>query len=186
MKGLVTLVPHNAVAHPRPKPETLDCAEENERWSDLEVTGRLRLATFRGYTYKHNSFTGMWSRMPISFERTMRMVSRAISHILSRLNSIIHRTIVVACIGIIILVLKRGVTRCRDGHINVSQAMQHASEYRGLRSSRNITVSEKVAMFLCILAHHTKNHCVKFQFKRSGQTVSKHFSCNFGEYSEVA
>ncbi|KAL8478687.1 hypothetical protein ACS0TY_030532 [Phlomoides rotata] len=45
----------------------------------------------------------------------------------------------------------------------------------GLRSSRNVTVAEKVAMFLCILAHHTKNRCVKYQFKRSGQTVSKHF-----------
>ncbi|KAL8502018.1 hypothetical protein ACS0TY_021228 [Phlomoides rotata] len=45
----------------------------------------------------------------------------------------------------------------------------------GLKSSRNISVEEKVAMFLSILAHHTKNRCVKFRFKRSGQTVSKHF-----------
>ncbi|KAL8487643.1 hypothetical protein ACS0TY_024093 [Phlomoides rotata] len=30
-------------------------------------------------------------------------------------------------------------------------------------------------MFFSILAHHTKNRCVKFAFKRSGQTVSKHF-----------
>ncbi|KAL8512430.1 hypothetical protein ACS0TY_018779 [Phlomoides rotata] len=45
----------------------------------------------------------------------------------------------------------------------------------GLKSSWNISVEEKVAMFLTILSHHTKNICVKFQFKRSGQTVSKHF-----------
>ncbi|KAL8456423.1 hypothetical protein ACS0TY_034580 [Phlomoides rotata] len=45
----------------------------------------------------------------------------------------------------------------------------------GLKSSRNVTIAEKVAMFLSILAHHTKNGTVKFQFKRSGQTVSKHF-----------
>ncbi|KAL8507904.1 hypothetical protein ACS0TY_018451 [Phlomoides rotata] len=45
----------------------------------------------------------------------------------------------------------------------------------GLKSSRNISVEEKVAMFLTILSHHTKNRCVKFQFKRSDQTVSKHF-----------
>ncbi|KAL8546241.1 hypothetical protein ACS0TY_006091 [Phlomoides rotata] len=45
----------------------------------------------------------------------------------------------------------------------------------GLKSSQNVSVEEKVAMFLTILAHHTKNSCVKFQFKRSGQTVSKHF-----------
>ncbi|KAL8546728.1 hypothetical protein ACS0TY_006451 [Phlomoides rotata] len=30
-------------------------------------------------------------------------------------------------------------------------------------------------MFLSILAHHTKNRCIKFQFKCSGQIVSKHF-----------
>ncbi|KAL8460816.1 hypothetical protein ACS0TY_032355 [Phlomoides rotata] len=45
----------------------------------------------------------------------------------------------------------------------------------GLSSSRNITVAEKVAMFFSVLAHHTKNRCVKFHFRRSGQTVSKHF-----------
>ncbi|KAL8492832.1 hypothetical protein ACS0TY_024144 [Phlomoides rotata] len=45
----------------------------------------------------------------------------------------------------------------------------------GLKPSRRVTVTEKVAMFLSILAHHTKNRYVKFQFKQSGQTVSKHF-----------
>ncbi|KAL8550958.1 hypothetical protein ACS0TY_000149 [Phlomoides rotata] len=45
----------------------------------------------------------------------------------------------------------------------------------GLKSSKYINVYEKVAMFLSILAHHSKNRCVKFQFKRSGQTVSKQF-----------
>ncbi|KAL8497008.1 hypothetical protein ACS0TY_020623 [Phlomoides rotata] len=45
----------------------------------------------------------------------------------------------------------------------------------GLKSSRRVCVPEKVAMFLSILAHHTKNRCVKFAFKWSGQTVSKHF-----------
>ncbi|KAL8505780.1 hypothetical protein ACS0TY_016845 [Phlomoides rotata] len=45
----------------------------------------------------------------------------------------------------------------------------------GLKSSRRVCVPEKVAMFLSILSHHTKNKCVKFAFKRSGQTISKHF-----------
>ncbi|KAL8549579.1 hypothetical protein ACS0TY_008427 [Phlomoides rotata] len=45
----------------------------------------------------------------------------------------------------------------------------------GLKSSRRVTVTEKVVMFLSVLAHHTKNRCVKFHFKRSGQTLSKHF-----------
>ncbi|KAL8470799.1 hypothetical protein ACS0TY_033396 [Phlomoides rotata] len=30
-------------------------------------------------------------------------------------------------------------------------------------------------MFLYVLAHHTKNRAMKFQFKRSGQTISKYF-----------
>ncbi|KAL8492843.1 hypothetical protein ACS0TY_024151 [Phlomoides rotata] len=38
----------------------------------------------------------------------------------------------------------------------------------GLKSSRRVCVFEKVAMFLSILSHHTKNRCVKFAFKRSG------------------
>ncbi|KAL8499488.1 hypothetical protein ACS0TY_022441 [Phlomoides rotata] len=46
---------------------------------------------------------------------------------------------------------------------------------RRLKSYRRVSVSKKVAMFLSILTHHTKNRCVKFAFKRSGQTVSKHF-----------
>ncbi|KAL8555478.1 hypothetical protein ACS0TY_003327 [Phlomoides rotata] len=44
-----------------------------------------------------------------------------------------------------------------------------------LHIHQRVSVSEKVTMFLSILAHHTKNRCVKFAFKRSGQTVSKHF-----------
>ncbi|KAL8524417.1 hypothetical protein ACS0TY_014126 [Phlomoides rotata] len=52
----------------------------------------------------------------------------------------------------------------------------------GLKSSRNISIAEKVAMFLSILAHHTKNRCVKLQFKRSGQTVSKHFHVSSSVY----
>ncbi|KAL8487192.1 hypothetical protein ACS0TY_023746 [Phlomoides rotata] len=45
----------------------------------------------------------------------------------------------------------------------------------GLRNSKYVNVQEKVAIFLSILTHHTKNRSIKFQFKRSGQTVSKHF-----------
>ncbi|KAL8498316.1 hypothetical protein ACS0TY_021584 [Phlomoides rotata] len=45
----------------------------------------------------------------------------------------------------------------------------------GLRNSKYVSVQEKVAMFFSILAHHTKNRSVKYQFKRSGHTVSKYF-----------
>ncbi|KAL8507880.1 hypothetical protein ACS0TY_018433 [Phlomoides rotata] len=45
----------------------------------------------------------------------------------------------------------------------------------GLTNSKHVTVKEKVAIFLCILAHHTKNRFVRYKYKRSGQTISKHF-----------
>ncbi|KAL8479155.1 hypothetical protein ACS0TY_026130 [Phlomoides rotata] len=68
---------------------------------------------------------------------------------------------------------------CRD-QLRMDRATFHKLCYMlqsvgGLKTSRRVTVTEKVAMFLSVLAHHTKNRCVKFQFKRSGQTVSKHF-----------
>ncbi|GFP94815.1 hypothetical protein PHJA_001625900 [Phtheirospermum japonicum] len=45
----------------------------------------------------------------------------------------------------------------------------------GLAPSRDVLISEQVAIFLLILAHHSKNRVVKFAFLRSGQTISKHF-----------
>ncbi|KAL8522741.1 hypothetical protein ACS0TY_012908 [Phlomoides rotata] len=44
-----------------------------------------------------------------------------------------------------------------------------------LKKSKYVTIQEKVAMFLSILSHHTKNWSVTFQFRRSWQTVSKYF-----------
>lgn len=44
-----------------------------------------------------------------------------------------------------------------------------------LRSSRNVSVVEMVAMFLNILAHHKKNRSISLYFTRSGRTVSKYF-----------
>lgn len=44
----------------------------------------------------------------------------------------------------------------------------------GLHHSKYVSIEEKVAMFLCILAHHKKNRIVKHDFIRSGQTVSKY------------
>ncbi|KAL0385654.1 UNVERIFIED_CONTAM: hypothetical protein Sradi_2959700 [Sesamum radiatum] len=45
----------------------------------------------------------------------------------------------------------------------------------GLKATRNVPIAEQVAIFLNILAHHTKNRVVKYNFKRSGRTISKHF-----------
>ncbi|KAL8462107.1 hypothetical protein ACS0TY_033260 [Phlomoides rotata] len=115
-----------------------------------------------------------------------------------RMNALMHRTIVVVIFGIIIMVLKNRQSRrtsprrrysvldripaqigymhdlvevndedCRN-NLRMDRSTFHKLCYLlqslgGLTSSRNITVAEKVAM------------CVKFQFKHSGQTVSKHF-----------
>ncbi|KAG8382410.1 hypothetical protein BUALT_Bualt05G0074400 [Buddleja alternifolia] len=46
----------------------------------------------------------------------------------------------------------------------------------GLENTKNVTVSEQVAIFLTVLAHHKKNCIVKHDFKRSGYTISKHFN----------
>ncbi|KAL0430505.1 UNVERIFIED_CONTAM: hypothetical protein Sradi_0676500 [Sesamum radiatum] len=45
----------------------------------------------------------------------------------------------------------------------------------GLTTTKHVTISEQVAMFLSIIAHHKKNCVVKHDFLRSGRTVSKHF-----------
>ncbi|KAM5549381.1 protein ALP1-like [Rosa sericea] len=44
-----------------------------------------------------------------------------------------------------------------------------------LRSTRNVSIEEMVAMFLNILAHHKKNRSIALYFTRSGRTVSKYF-----------
>ncbi|KAG8368630.1 hypothetical protein BUALT_Bualt15G0065600 [Buddleja alternifolia] len=50
--------------------------------------------------------------------------------------------------------------------------LRHVS---GLVDSRYVSVKEKVASFLSILAHHKKIRVVRYDFKRALQTVSKHF-----------
>ncbi|KAH6835152.1 hypothetical protein C2S53_003637 [Perilla frutescens var. hirtella] len=46
----------------------------------------------------------------------------------------------------------------------------------GLVPMRYVQLPKQVAMFLSILAHHTKNRIVKYNFKRWGYTISKHFN----------
>ncbi|XP_058189412.1 uncharacterized protein LOC131306999 [Rhododendron vialii] len=52
----------------------------------------------------------------------------------------------------------------------------HLLTQNGLEPSRNVTVVEKVVIFLWILAHHTKNRRTILQFWRSGETISRHFN----------
>ncbi|KAL8521867.1 hypothetical protein ACS0TY_012141 [Phlomoides rotata] len=46
----------------------------------------------------------------------------------------------------------------------------------GLRDTRNVIINELVTIFLTVLSHHTKNRVIKYNFKRSGYTISKHFN----------
>ena len=46
----------------------------------------------------------------------------------------------------------------------------------GLRDSRNVCLEERVAIFLWIVGHHTKQRRTKYFFERSGETVSRHFN----------
>lgn len=46
----------------------------------------------------------------------------------------------------------------------------------GLGDSRNVCLEERVAIFLWVLGHHTKQRRTKFAFWRSIETVSRHFN----------
>ncbi|KAG8368382.1 hypothetical protein BUALT_Bualt15G0039700 [Buddleja alternifolia] len=46
----------------------------------------------------------------------------------------------------------------------------------GLVNTKHVSVSEQVAIFLSIIAHHKKNMIVKHDFKRSGYTISMVFN----------
>ena len=45
-----------------------------------------------------------------------------------------------------------------------------------LDDSKHVPLEEQVALFLNILAHHTKNRIVHSAFKRSGWTISEYFN----------
>ncbi|XP_058217357.1 uncharacterized protein LOC131328427 [Rhododendron vialii] len=46
----------------------------------------------------------------------------------------------------------------------------------GLTDSRNVCLEERVAIFLWVLGHHTKQMRTKFVFYRSTETISRHFN----------
>lgn len=46
----------------------------------------------------------------------------------------------------------------------------------GLKSTKHINIDEQLTMTLYILIHHKKNRVVKFDFSRSGESVSRYFN----------
>ncbi len=45
-----------------------------------------------------------------------------------------------------------------------------------LKNDGLVSVEEQVCMFLHILAHHVKNCSIGSRFRRSGETISRHFN----------
>lgn len=45
-----------------------------------------------------------------------------------------------------------------------------------LSSTKYLQIDEQVAIFLYVLAHHVKNRVIVLQFRRSGETISRHFN----------
>lgn len=41
--------------------------------------------------------------------------------------------------------------------------------------TKHMDIAKRVDIFLHILGHHAKNHVIKFEFQRSGETVSIYF-----------
>lgn len=60
----------------------------------------------------------------------------------------------------------------RDTFNRLCYLLEHLG---GLTTSRHVEIPEQVAMFLNILAHHTKNVMIRKAFKRSTWSISKHF-----------
>ncbi|GAV76336.1 hypothetical protein CFOL_v3_19811 [Cephalotus follicularis] len=60
----------------------------------------------------------------------------------------------------------------RQAFTKLCQMLTHVG---GLKCTQNMLVDEQVAMCLHILTHHVKNRVVKFRFRRSEETISRHF-----------
>ncbi|KAG8382723.1 hypothetical protein BUALT_Bualt05G0107000 [Buddleja alternifolia] len=62
---------------------------------------------------------------------------------------------------------------CRNAFARLCYILENLG---GLSNTKNVHVSEQVAVFLTILAHHKKNVTVKHDFKRLGFTISRIFN----------
>ncbi|TXG70067.1 hypothetical protein EZV62_005002 [Acer yangbiense] len=69
--------------------------------------------------------------------------------------------------------------RCRDIIRIEPEAFKNLCEILkrdgGLRPTKLAAIEEQVAKFLYILSHNVKNRAISFFFRRSGETISRHF-----------
>ena len=61
---------------------------------------------------------------------------------------------------------------CRNTFAHLCEVLRTRG---GMRPNGRATVEEQVAIFLNILAHHTKNRSIQVRFCRSGETVSRNY-----------
>lgn len=76
--------------------------------------------------------------------------------------------------------LNTGDTTCKDSlRMNRSSFMRLCYllyDTGGLRPTKNVGISEQVAMFLDVLSHHTKYRIIRRNLRRSGETISRCFN----------
>ncbi|XVF59300.1 hypothetical protein PTKIN_Ptkin07bG0264600 [Pterospermum kingtungense] len=69
----------------------------------------------------------------------------------------------------------QSLDNCRMDRRTFGKLCQLLKTMGELKESNNMTIEEKVANFLHIIAHHTKNRVIKRQVARSGETISRQF-----------
>ncbi|KAL4556339.1 hypothetical protein LXL04_038988 [Taraxacum kok-saghyz] len=68
------------------------------------------------------------------------------------------------------------ISRIRMSRTSFKKLCHMLETFGGLKQSRNMDIDKQVAMFLHILAHNVKNRVIISRFRRSGETISRHFS----------
>ncbi|XP_059287492.1 uncharacterized protein LOC132040828 [Lycium ferocissimum] len=91
-------------------------------------------------------------------------MSVRIPKIMSHLNGIIHDSDIVC------------IDKLRKDRNSFHTLVLLTKEIGGLTDSKNMSSSEKLAMFLNILAHHEKNRSIKVDYVRSVWSVSQAFN----------
>ncbi|KAL8468016.1 hypothetical protein ACS0TY_031313 [Phlomoides rotata] len=168
-----------------------DGVEDRMRWRRTDVSF-FRICVFScmfGDREREKALILLWFCISLSphllYPRIiMRLISRNNAEICVVLEVIRRRTLVVFVFAFAILwwnkyKLDVSDDDCKDAlkmdRVALARLCSLLQTLGGLRNSKYVSVQEKVVMFLSILAHHTKNRSVKFQFKKSGHTVSKYF-----------
>ncbi|XP_017979553.1 PREDICTED: uncharacterized protein LOC18507245 isoform X2 [Theobroma cacao] len=67
------------------------------------------------------------------------------------------------------------ISQIRMNRVTFLKLCEMLESIGGLKSTKNMLVDEQVAIFLHIIAHHVKNRVISLNFRRSGESISRHF-----------